>query len=148
MIIRKIQRRDAVEVLKLRRETFENINAKNLSKEAMEEISKMNTLDRLLKKIKERDMFCFCNGAGILGVISLEGNEIGSVFVRYDLVRNGLGRKMMAFIENYAKRQKVHEVRLNSSEYARDFYLKVGYTEKNRMEYPSGVINFLMEKRI
>lgn len=148
MKFRKVASEDVEEVLKLRMESFEKVSGKDLLKEVLENLRKKNTKESLLKKIKERDMFCLVDEGKIIGVVSLKGNEIGSVFVRYDLINRGIGGKLMNFIEEYAKGKGINKVKLKSAKNSMGFYLKRGYLEKKRIKYPDGNINFLMEKEL
>ena len=77
--------------------------------------------------MKQRDMFCLVDKDKILGVIDLEGNKIGGLFVRYNYLGNGLGKKLLTFMEDYAKKKNIKKVILYSTEYAYKFYLKQGY---------------------
>jgi len=80
--------------------------------------------------------------------LDLNGNEIGGVFVRYDFVRRGVGTKLMDFIEKYALEKKISKVILRSAEYAKDFYLKIGYNLIEEIKYKESGINYLMEKNL
>ena len=127
MKIRKARKEDYLKIANLRKKTFERINGKNYSKEQVDFINSKNPPKIILEKMKQRDMFCLVDKDKILGVIDLEGNKIGGLFVRYNYLGNGLGKKLLTFMEDYAKKKNIKKVILYSTEYAYKFYLKQGY---------------------
>lgn len=127
MRIRRAKPRDAVEIAKLRKNTFEKINAKYHTKKQVKELNRQNPPSIILKKMKNRDMFCLTDKNKILGVIDLEGNKIGGFFIRYDYINKGYGAKLLKFIENYAKKKRIKKVFLYSTKYAYPFYIKMCY---------------------
>src|SRR3989344_3021431 len=78
------------------------------------------------RKIKNREMFCLVDKEEILGVIDLKDDKIGSLFVRYDSVGKSYGKKLLNFIEHYAKKRGIKKVWLYSTPYAEEFYLNKG----------------------
>ena len=55
-------------------------------------------------------MFCLIDSNEILGTISLKENRIIGLFIRSDLIRKGFGKKLLSFIENYAKKKGINKV--------------------------------------
>ena len=138
MIIRKAKPVDAKEISDLRRKTFNKINAKDYSKKHVEELNKKNTQKIILGKMKERDMFCITNNDKILGVIDLEDNKIGGLFIRCDYIGQGLGKRLMNFIEDYAKKKGIKKTILYSTKYAEMFYKKLGYKLIHKKQIDKG----------
>ena len=66
-------------------------------------------------------------GPELVATGSLEGEYIGGVFVRPDGQRRGVGRAVMAALEEQARATGVREVWLNVSLPARGFYEALGY---------------------
>jgi len=66
-------------------------------------------------------------GTGLVATGSLEGAYIGGVFVRPGAQRRGVGRAVMAALEERARAPGVREIHLNVSLPARGFYERLGY---------------------
>jgi len=131
MKIRKAKLEDAIEIYELRSETIKKIN-KDYSKKQVDTYVKKHSKEIILKNIKLRDTFCLVDNDKILGVVDLVNDRIGGLFVRHDLVGKGQGRKLMDFIEDFAKKKEVKEVWLYSTPYAEEFYKKMGYKAVER----------------
>ena len=127
MKIIKAKLKDYKKIAKLRKDTFNKIIGKYYSKKQIKDFHKQNPPKAILKKIKERDMFCLINNNKILGVIDLQGNKIGGFFIRYSQIKRGHGTKLLEFIENYAKKKVIKKVILYATKYAYKFYIKRGY---------------------
>ena len=127
MRIRKANPKDCKKIAELRKDTFEKINAIEHTKKQITELNKMNPPEVILKKMRERDMFCLIEKNKILGVIDLEGNKIGGFFIKYKYIRKGYGTILMNFIENYARKKGIKKVILYSTKYAYPFYIKMDY---------------------
>jgi len=139
---------DAEEIVILRKNTFEKINGKNLAREVLDVLNKKNGVSTILDKMKKREMFCLIENENIVGTVDLNGDEIGGVFVRYDLVGKGIGTKLMDFIEKYSKNKGLQKVFLRSTKYVKEFYIKRGYGLMDELNFSSGGVNLYMEKNL
>ena len=63
----------------------------------------------------------------IIGTGALSGEEIQGVFVHPDFQQKGIGRKIMAVLEQEAISRNIDEVTLDISIPARQFYHHLGY---------------------
>ncbi len=156
MKIRKAKPSDAKEISRLRIKTLTEVNIRTnpdyYSKKQVKDLIEQNTPKRISKKMKERDMFCITDKSKILGVIDLKKNEIGGLFVRGDYIKQGIGRKLIKFIEDYAKKKGIKKTVLYSSIYAENFYKRLGYKliHKKRVDKKNegGYIEIKMEKKL
>lgn len=151
MKIRKAKLSDARKVSSMRKKTIEKILIKYHKKEMINELLKKNSLKFLRPKIKERDMFCLLDGNSLLGTIDLEDNKIGGLFIKYNQLRKGYGKKLMDFIEDYAKKKGIKKVKLYPTKNAMKFYKKLGYkvTKKDYWNGPGfRAYSPTMEKRL
>jgi putative acetyltransferase len=150
MSIRKARPSDAQEITELRKNSFEKVN--QLSPQLQIALRNKNTPERIIEKMKNREMFCMISPDGkIMGTVDLTGNEIGGVFVRHDLINQGIGTQLMNFIEEYAKNKGIKKVKLFSAEKSKGFYLKLGYQiigERVKNEGNVKNLNFEMEKQL
>jgi N-acetylglutamate synthase-like GNAT family acetyltransferase len=150
MKIRRAKPEDAEEIWKLRTETFEKINGKDNTKEQVKAFNAKNTLQKIIEKMKKREMFCLEDKI-ILGVVDLEGDRIGGLFVRYNYVKNGFGKRLLEFIEDYARKKGIKKVRLSSTKTAEGFYLKFGYNPIKKINWEINGVKFEnleMEKKL
>jgi predicted N-acetyltransferase YhbS len=147
MKIRKVVEADVNKIVKLRRDSFENIAKRMDSIEVYKTLVSKNTSENILRKIREREMFCLFDGDEIFGTVCLSEDEISGVYVRFDKVKQGLGKELMRFIEEHAKTKGIGKVWLDSAEKAKDFYSKLGYVVVEEIEKNNG-INYLMEKKL
>jgi len=151
MKIIKAKTENAEEIAKLRKDTFKNINAKDYTKEHIISFNKENTLKKTLERTKNRDMFCLLDENNkILGVIDLKNNKIGGFFIHHKHIKKGYGRKLLNFIENYARKKGIRKVILYSTKYGYPFYLKNNYKLIKKGFWVVNnlrVRNYLMEKK-
>jgi putative acetyltransferase len=127
MVIRKAKIKVARTISILRKKTFNKINKKDYPKEFVIFLNKDNNTKSIINKMKKRDMFCYIKNNKILGVVDLEGNKIGGLFIRHNYIKKGIGRELLIFIENHAKKKGISTVKLYSTKYAFPFYKKFGY---------------------
>lgn len=81
-------------------------------------------------------------GMKLVGVIALRGNNhISLLFVDKDYHNNGIGRRLVAVLSDYAY-LKLHEKELtvNSAPYAKDFYHKLGFVDLAPETESEGII--------
>src|SRR3989344_7349134 len=125
MKIRKAKPIDVRKVSQLKKKTIEVIN-KEYNKKQLKVLKKDYSIENVKRNIKNREMFCLVDKEEILGVIDLKDDKIGSLFVRYDSVGKSYGKKLLNFIEHYAKKRGIKKVWLYSTPYAEEFYLNKG----------------------
>src|SRR3989344_614497 len=141
MKIRRATLEDAEEITQLRADSFERINGEEYPKELILSLKQKNTSEILKEKLKDREMFCLVNGKEILGTVALKGKEITSLFVKYTKVRQGIGTKLIQFIEGYARKKGIKKVFLTAAQRSKGFYLKNHYTLVKEIIKPGLVLN-------
>jgi len=153
MKIRKAKPEDARKLSNLIGNTIDKINKKDYSKKQIEILKKSNTPFKVLIKIKNRNIFCMVEKDKILGKIdlNLEKQRISGLFVNHNHLKKGIGRKLLIFIENYAKKKGIKKLALFSTITAQDFYKKFNYKSKKRTNLIIGGCKFQvipMEKNL
>jgi len=126
MKIRKANIKDAKKISELKSKTLCRIN-KEYNQNQLNTWIKGETPTHIVKNIKLKDTFCLIENNKIVGVIDLNKNMIGGLFIKYNLVGKGFGKKLMDFIEKYALKKGVEKAFLYSTPYAVKFYKKLGY---------------------
>ncbi len=146
MKIKKAKIQDARRIVNLRKKTFETLNSKDYTKKQINELNKLSTPDKIIEKIKKRDMFCMINTNKILGVIDLEENKIGGFFIRKGYINKGIGTKLIKFIEDYARKKGIRKIILYSTPYAISFYKKLGYQKSKKQSKKLRVGNVIIKQ--
>ena len=133
MKIRKARKEDTRKIHLLMKKTFEKINSKDYSNEAIKILNEKNSTDKIIKRIQEYNIFCLVENDKILGTIGLKGNIVGGLYIKWDMVGKGYGKKLMEFTENYAKKKGINKLILYPTITSQKFYKKLGYkrTGKN-----------------
>ena len=127
MEIKKARKKDARKISILRRKTLREINKNDYPKVFVQFLINENSTQGIIKKMKDREMFCAWEGNTLLGTIDLAGNKIAGLFIKSSEIGKGIGAQLMDFIENYARSKKIKQVRLYSTKSALNFYKKKGY---------------------
>jgi len=135
MKILKARKEDARKIAKMRKNTFEKILAKNYTRKVINYLNNQNNPSDFVKKMKEREMYCAWKDGELVGTVDLEGNKIGGVFVKHDLIGKGIGTKLMDFIENKARSKGIKNVKLYPTKFAVGFYKKRGYKTVKRFKW-------------
>jgi putative acetyltransferase len=127
MKIREVRISDAEEISKLKLETLKKINKIDYTKKQLDVLYEMNSVEEVKIKLNEREIFCLEDNKVIIGIVDLKDNKIGGLFVRNDLIRKGSGKKLLEFIEDYARKKGIKKVYLFATKSAQGFYEKFGY---------------------
>jgi N-acetylglutamate synthase-like GNAT family acetyltransferase len=91
-------------------------------------------------------MFCLKKENEIIGCIDLEKNKIGGLFIKHNHIKKGYGKKLMKFIENYARKKQIKKLSLLSTKYALPFYKKLGYKKKEKVSFIYEGVKFKAQK--
>ncbi|MGM9550670.1 MAG: GNAT family N-acetyltransferase [Clostridia bacterium] len=157
---KKLSRKEIPCALELVRSVFLEFDAKDYSKEGVQEF--MNTLDNngFVESLKFYGAF---EGKEMVGVLAMrEKQHISLFFVKADHHKKGIGRKLFEYMKNdYA----IREFTVNSAPYAAEVYLRLGfvdtaaeqitnniryipmkYTEENRKADIESLVNLLEDK--
>ncbi len=143
--------KDAEELSNIRKGVFGNIRGEEYNKKLVAVLTQDYSTENIKKKIKKYPTFCLIRGREIIGSVSLDKSEIKGVFVKFSHVRQGIGTKLMNFIEGYAKKRGLKKVHLWSAEKAKGFYEKLGYKliRKVKKDYKGARnVNYVMEKSL
>ena len=127
MIIRKAKTEDAEEISKLRISTIKAFPQDNDTPEEMDFVIKRNTPESIAEKIKTRDIFNRIEKGKIIGNIELHGDQLNNLYVDKDRLKQGIGKKLLLFIEDYAKKKGITYLHFRSTPSAILFYKKFGY---------------------
>jgi len=136
MKIRKANRKDAVKMNNLKKRTFQTINSKYYPKKLVEAYLKKQKSEKIIENMKEKNYFVLEDKGGILGMacLSKEG-VLSSLYIRANQVNKGYGKKLLLFVEKYAKKKGLKEIKLYSTLNAIEFYKREGYKRTKKKDY-------------
>ena len=141
MKIRKAKLLDAKKISYLIRKNIEEVKENQYGKKEVIAWKKMNTPKEISKKMKEKDMFVITKKNKILGTITLKENLVGGFFIRANKRGQGIGSKLLNFIQRYAKKKGHKKLKLTSSPSALKYYKRRGFK-------PKGIYYFKVNEKI
>jgi len=129
MKIRKARKEEIPVISKLILNTLDNINAKDYKKRQLEFEKKCHTIQELKKEFEKKIFFILEENKKIIGVVQLDLNEksVDRLFLIPKYFGKGYGKRLMDFAEDYAKKKGIKKIILYPTDYALNFYKKVGY---------------------
>lgn len=84
----------------------------------------------------------------VVGAARLYKNKVGRVATLESHRGLGVGKAVMAFIEDYAKENNITELKLNAQMYVKDFYKKLGYVEEGEIFLEADIEHIAMKKKL
>ncbi len=73
---------------------------------------------------------------------------IGRMAVAQPLRRQGIGGKILTFLEEQAKAQQVRHLTLHAQSYVKEFYVRHGYKEEGKPFMEAGILHVRMLKEM
>ena len=110
-----------------------------------------NKPESLYEELSQYYSLVYTRNYTILGLGSLDGNEIKRMYTLPSVQRQGIGRDILIHLEKEAKRRGLNKTVLQSSPSAAQFYLICGYDQIGYENIKIGDAEFLiinMEKHI
>ena len=83
-----------------------------------------------------------------VGAARLYKNKVGRVATLKEYRKKGVASKMMQFIEDYARKQGIKELKLNAQLYIKDFYLHLNYSPIGDIFQEAEIDHVKMTKKI
>ncbi|MDE2901369.1 MAG: GNAT family N-acetyltransferase [Chloroflexota bacterium] len=87
-------------------------------------------------------------GTGRVAMLAGGEARVGRMAVRADLRRQGVGGRVLRFLEQSAVADGAVEVTLHAQRYVAAFYLAHGYTEEGEPFEEAGIEHVMMRKRL
>lgn len=84
-------------------------------------------LERIAAMIRSEMVFVATNGEDVVGVLRGRPHRLGSLFVRKDHHRQGIGHRLVEYFERACREEGSQVIRVAATLYAVPFYLKMGY---------------------
>ncbi|MBR2717592.1 MAG: GNAT family N-acetyltransferase [Oscillospiraceae bacterium] len=154
MIIRRFRPEDAAEVSALVVKTLREVNIRDYSEEAIEEVVRRSRPEDMLSRGRQTHFYVACDGGAIVGCGAIgpywdraDESCFFTIFVRPDRQGRGIGRKIVETLERDEYFLRSRRIEIPASVTAAPFYLKMGYTFKNGVTEPDEEELIRLEKR-
>jgi N-acetylglutamate synthase-like GNAT family acetyltransferase len=116
---------DAISVVILR--ALRETNAKDYTGEIIDRVERSFAPAAVRELIGKRTVFVAVIDGRVVGTASLDGSVVRSVFVAPDVQARGIGKFLMAEVENTARAGHITRLAVPSSVTAETFYAGLGY---------------------
>jgi N-acetylglutamate synthase-like GNAT family acetyltransferase len=90
--------------------------------------------EKIREKSSTRDFYVAEDGGKIVGVASLEEDNVKTVFVDPDYQGMGIGKQLIEKVESLARERGVRLLHVGSTTYAEPFYRKCGFSTVKRYD--------------
>ena len=145
--IRKATDADVVPLSGLIRHTIRVSNSKDYDQQSIDMLCSILEPEQVAKRIEnEHILLCF-SGVNLIGTAGLRRDYLRSLFIEPTNQRQGLGKVLVANIEEIARQNAIPEILVESSVTARQFYETLGYEFVEFQPYPEGSF-ILMRKAL
>ena len=112
-------------------DTIKYVNSKDYTQKQIEAWLVADRVGKVREKIqnKSKDVFVLIDNNKILGMasLSLEEDELSSLYVKHNIHGKGIGTKLLKYVENYLKKKGVKILKLHSTITAYKFYKNKGF---------------------
>ncbi len=136
--IRKATDADVVALSGLIRRTIRVSNSKDYDQKSIDLLCSIFEPEQVAKRVvNELILLCFV-GADLIGTAGLRRNYLRSMFIEPTYQKQGLGKVLVANIEEVARQNAISEIMVHSSVTARQFYETLGYEFVEFQSYPEG----------
>lgn len=136
---------DAVLLSELIQRTIRASNTEDYDQRSIDMLCSIFEPEQVAERIENEDIFlCFVN-VDLIGTAGLRRDYLRSMFVKPTYQRQGLGKALVADIEERARLKGISEIMVHSSLTARRFYEALGYEFVEFQSYPEG--SFVLMKK-
>lgn len=136
--IRQATVADVVPLSGLIRRTIRVSNSMDYDQKSIDMLCAIFEPEPVAERIEnELILLCFMD-TELVGTVGLRDDYLRSMFVDPGYQGRGLGKMLVARIEEKARKKAIPEMMLHSSLTAREFYLALGYEFVELQSYPEG----------
>ncbi len=151
IVIRRFEVREAEVVSRLIVDNLLQVNVYDYGEATVRQLARFYTPEFVMDYAQAGEMVVALEGQSLVGTATLQQEWVRNVFVRVGWHRRGIGRRLMHYIEEAARRQALPRLLLRANLAAVDFYHKLGFTSVEIKEESVGealLRTMLMEKAL
>lgn len=127
MKVIKAKKGDAREISVCRQKAIKKLNSKEYSEKGLKDLIDNSSFSSVILDLADYEIFMLVEEKNVIGTVSLGKNQIGELYVDPDYAGRGIGKKLLNFIEKYAKSKEFSDVYVFSTLSSESFYKKNGY---------------------
>ncbi|MGE5627543.1 MAG: GNAT family N-acetyltransferase [Solirubrobacterales bacterium] len=141
MDIIKLGYDDVKAAMELVHRVFMEFEAPEYSEDGIKEFEKFIEYNSVIKMMDNGELSILgAKDHGLLkGIIANRGNHISLLFVDKEFHRKGIARKLFNVLVEELKREGVKDITVNSSPYAVDIYIKLGFNATDMEQVVNGI---------
>jgi len=143
-----MRRGEEITVSRLCKRCIREINSKDMTKKQVEYLSNYFSVKNIRDSQKDTEIYVALLAGKIVATGSLCERRIKSFFVNPDHHKQGIGAKLVKYLEGKLKEKGHNSVFLRSSKYAVGFYKKLGFKEAEKINSPDVGEVTVMKKKI
>ena len=138
------------EAINVIEDTFMKFEAPDYSKQGIESFFKFANYETIKVNLsKNMKMYVAKVNEKIVGVIGYRDNShINLLFVLEEYQHNGIAKALYNLVLENCKNANTKRMTVNSSPYAHNVYLKLGFIDDNQMQEVDGIKFYPMHKEI
>jgi ribosomal protein S18 acetylase RimI-like enzyme len=139
----KLQKNDIKNTLNLVWRIFREFEARDYSKQGIEEFRKFISYNSVIEKFNKGELYfwgCIDND-DLIGVIATRGiNHICMLFVNKEYHRRGIARSLVqTVVEKCKSESNISNITVNSSQYAIEVYHRLGFLDTDKELTVNGI---------
>ena len=143
MIIRRANLEDAARISYLIKRNTEKVKENNYSATQIRAWKKANTTVTIKRSMKNKIIFCAFENDQLIGTIGLQGNEVVGLYVSYSKRGQGIGRRLLSHLEQYAESKHIYKLVLTATPSAVRFYEANGYQSISKVVVTIDEVDFV-----
>jgi N-acetylglutamate synthase-like GNAT family acetyltransferase len=146
--IRKFEDSDSGEISKLIENTILKVCKNDYTELEARKMINLYSSENIKKNITDDEIFLLVNDNSIIGVFffNLHQSQIKGIYLKYDEVGKGLGKKLLEKIEQLAKSNDLSKIWLMPTSGSRKFYTKNYFESQTAEVY--GIESKIMVKEL
>ena len=125
--VRSVRSEEAGDISRVILAALRETNAKDYSPQVINQVERRFSPAAVSELMARRTVFAAMSEQRLVGTASLDGRVVRTVFVSPDFQSQGVGRLLMAHVEQAARDTGVTVLSVPSSITAERFYFKLGY---------------------
>ena len=142
-VIRQATPQDTRRISYLIQKNTDKVTENNYTMAQKNAWKKANTPKAIQNQLAHRILFCAVKNGQLYGTIGLMGNEMVGLYVSYSKRGRGIGKLLLAHLEDYAREQGISRLKLTATPSAKPLYEKSGYTPHNQVTVQINGVTFL-----
>ncbi len=127
IIIRRFREDDAENISRLIIDNLLQVNVIDYGETAVAQLARFHSPDLILKYARNSETYIAELNSEIIGTATLDQNRVRNVHIKIPFQKQGIGKLLMSYIEDMARKKGQPRLELLANIAAVDFYRDLGY---------------------